>query len=213
MVSPVTYRRAFKVWFVDRWILVSSVAISMACGRRVELETSASSTSAPATEMSIVSAAASVKRPTEETCGDEHSGDVRDPTERVRRDPKTGRTITSVGQPLERNVERSTIATVLGDPSRYIGKPIVLEGDVVAMCSHRRAWYAIVDERGKTPFRIVTLPKFLVPKDAMGKRSRVTGVLEARENSEQMATHLAKDHGVKETRYATILRASGAEFF
>jgi hypothetical protein len=215
MLVPVAKRLEYSKIVLSFLGLVCVAASTTGCGRRVERgKPQASATAAVAPHAPTAAAKVAEKPPpaAEESCGLEHQGQIRDSAERVTRDPKTGRPVTQVGQALERKAKRTTLAALLQKPEEFEGKSVVVEGDVTAMCSHRRGWYAIVDESGKVPLRIVTAPQFLVPADAMGKRARAVGLLETREVSEQAANHLSRDHGLPEARRVITLRATGAEF-
>jgi hypothetical protein len=193
----------------------------MGCGRRVESDIAQAADTAKLSGVAIPSGGlAATARPTEpkkiqaeEGCGDDHASAIQDPVERIEKDQKTGQLRTKVGQAIDSLKQRISVSQALKNPMDYAQKEVIIEGEVTAMCSHRRAWYAIVDGSGKAPLRIVVAPQFLVPKDSMGKHSRVIGVLESNEVPEQTARHLSKDHGLPEDRRTTILRAKGAEFY
>jgi hypothetical protein len=197
-------------------LVCSAVVGVSACDRRAEPDPNqtAASTSA-ALHAAAPSAAAVGHKPEaseQEACGVDQSGTVRDSSERTVRDPKTGREVTQVGQSIDKATERTTLAAAMKEPEKLVGKTIVVEGDVKAMCTHRRGWFAIVDESSQVPLRIVAVPNFLVPANAIGKKSRAAGVLEIQELSPQAASHLSSDHGLPNSRRAVTLRASGAEF-
>jgi hypothetical protein len=206
---------------VTRIVFGLSVAATMGCGRRVESETEQAADTVKLSGVAVASAGlAATVDPTEpkkiraeEGCGDEHFGAIQEPVERIERDQKTGQIRTKVGQAIDSIKQRISVSQALKNPTAYAQKEVILEGEVTAMCSHRRAWYAIVDGSGKAPLRIIVAPQFLVPKDSMGKHSRVIGVLESNEIPEQTARHLSKDHGLPEDLRTTILRAKGAEFY
>jgi hypothetical protein len=202
-------------------IIGLSVATTTGCGRRVEFDNEQTGDTSQLSGVAVASAGlVATVRPNEpkkiqaeEGCGDEHHGAIQEPMERIEKDPKTGQIRTKVGQAFDLSKQRISVSQAINTPMDYAQKEVILEGEVTAMCSHRRAWYAIVDSSGKAPLRIIVAPHFLVPKDAMGKRSRVIGILESSEVPEQTARHLSKDHGLPEERRTTILRATGAEFY
>jgi hypothetical protein len=98
-------------------------------------------------------------------------------------------------------------------PEWYRDKSVKVEGKVVAMCGHRRGWFAIADSDPQNPpLRILTAPAFLVPVDAMGQRAIAEGIIEVREISEQAANHLAQGHGLPKNRKVILMQAKGARF-
>lgn len=191
--------------------MVGAAAATTGCGRRVEREQTPTTQATAVREVAATAAPSSQPVP-EESCGLMPAGQIRDPEERITRDPKTGRQVTAVGQGLERQAKATTLAQLMKMPEAFAGKQVAVEGDVTAMCSGRRGWYAVTDKSGTVPLRIITAPNFLVPKDAMTKRSRATGVLELSEVNEQAANHLSRAHGLPEARRSITLRATGAEF-
>jgi hypothetical protein len=138
---------------------------------------------------------------------------VRHPEERRTTDPATGRTVTAVGQALVAGVPQTSVKELLETPAQFVGKTVTIEGAVTAMCRHRRAWFAVVEAEGNTPLRVITVPNFRVPADAMGQRARTSGVVESVEVSPQTVSHLSKSHGLPAASRAVILRATGAEFY
>lgn len=125
----------------------------------------------------------------------------------------------SVGEALSGR-ERVTIAALDSNPEQYHGKSVRLEGEVTAMCHHRRLWFAVKDEgdaSGKY-VRVLTGPRFLVPEGAMGRKVRTEGTIEILEVPEAEARHHAKDHklgdpsAVQGPQKRIVLRATGAQF-
>jgi hypothetical protein len=113
-----------------------------------------------------------------------------------------------------------TVAELLSNPSQYVGRSVRLEGDVVGMCHHRRAWFALRDP-GATDqqyLRVVTAPAFLVPQGSMGSRATAEGKVDAVDVPAAMAKHYAADHKLGNADEVQgpvkqyILRATGAEF-
>ena len=119
-------------------------------------------------------------------------------------DPATGELVTLVGA----NVGAAEVvktADLLASPRDYVGKRVRLEGNVSAMCEHRRAWFTVqADDRSGRAVRVVAAPAFLVPAGSVGKRVRTEGVVE-------LAAQQAGSRGGTEDGNRVLLRATGAE--
>lgn len=226
-LPPVKNRLAYTGLVLRGSFLVCIIATTSGCGQRIERRSSeaelalssAATRVAPvaSTQMVAPIPAAVASKPgegaAEESCGVDHSAKIRDSGERVVKDPKTGKEITQVGQAFDAGVRPTKLNALLADPQPFVGKSVKVEGDVVAMCSHRRGWFAVVDETSKSPLRVVAVPNFLVPANAMGRHAKAVGVLDVQEVSERAMKHLARDHGLPEARQIVTLRATGAEFY
>jgi hypothetical protein len=112
-----------------------------------------------------------------------------------------------------------TVADLLAHPETYAGKAVRLEGNVTAMCTHERAWFAVQDNDRSGHFvRVSTTPAFLVPQDAIGKRARTEGVVEVVDANASQSEHLAKEHQLaagqdsSASGKSVTVRARGAEF-
>lgn len=116
--------------------------------------------------------------------------------------------------------ELTTVEAMLADPKAYEGKAVRVEGDVSAMCKHRRGWFSVVagDKSGQS-LRVLAAPAFLVPPESVGKLARAEGVVELVEMSKKHSEHITGEHGIElpgteeEGKvYQPVLRATGAEF-
>ncbi len=113
-----------------------------------------------------------------------------------------------------------SVAAVLDAPDSFVGKTVRLEGDVTAMCHHRRAWFAIQDDgaRDGRYMRVMTAPGFLVPAGSIGRRARTEGRIDVIEVPAAAARHFAAEHAlgdasaVRGAERRVVLRATGAEF-
>ena len=150
-------------------------------------------------------------------CGDEPSAEGASDVVQERTDP-TGRKVQHVGGELG-DAELVTIEDVLTTPDKFAGKVVRLEGNVTAMCTGSRAWFALVgQDQSGTALRAITAPAFLVPAGSIGKQVRVEGKVEVTELSAKMAKHLADGHklppakGEAEQRQV-VLRATVAQFY
>lgn len=114
-----------------------------------------------------------------------------------------------------------TVKQLLEKPDEYTGKNVRIEGNVTAMCHHRRVWFTVQDpgDRTGSNVRVTAWPAFLTPSDAMGKQVRVEGSVLITQTSPTFARHLADSHKVGqpptdgEPVKTVTLRASGAEFY
>lgn len=131
-------------------------------------------------------------------------------------DPATGRELQRVGASL-RGAIPVAVPDLLARPETHVGETIRIEGDVAAMCHHRRAWFALQqagDRRGRT-VRVVGAPAFLVPAGSVGRRARAEGTVELIDVPAPARAHLATEHGLEEPpppARVVVLRATGAEF-
>jgi hypothetical protein len=94
-----------------------------------------------------------------------------------------------------------------------------LSGKVIAMCHHKRDWFALVPESGTGGnVRVLTGPVFKVPEDAIGKQASAEGTVGVVEISERVARHFAEEHQLGNPAtiagplQQVVVRATGAEF-
>lgn len=112
------------------------------------------------------------------------------------------------------------VSDLLANPAGYAGKTVALEGDVSAMCTHERAWFAVAaDDQSGRFVRVMTAPTFLVPAGSVGLTARTEGTVEVVEVAADHARHLAGEHqlgdpsAIKDNLQQVIVRARGAEFY
>jgi hypothetical protein len=142
----------------------------------------------------------------------DHSQPIRDTNESNVTDPATGKTVTRVGMLASAGAEQVKLADLLAKPEQYVGRTLHVEGPVTHMCTHRRAWFALGVDNGNT-LRVLAAPRFLVPANAIGRLARVDGTLEMREIPDNVAKHVAEEHGLTTpVRRVALFNASGAEF-
>ncbi len=172
--------------------------------------------------------ATSQGQPAPSGCGDEKSGagcgcgaEVRsaDATVLERRHPSNGARVSVVGTAIG-SAPLVSIAALLNDPSSYQGKTVRVEGDVSAMCHHRRAWFSVQPEgaRDGSHIRVLTVPTFLVPPGSVGRKARAEGRVELVEVPASARRHYEAEHGLQHAHGSgapgrqIVLRAFGAEF-
>lgn len=156
-----------------------------------------------------------------EGCAGEHGTEpIAHPNETTTKDPATGASVTVVGAALA-GTEVVRVKDLLEKPEAYAGKTVRLEGNVSAMCTHRRGWFAVVDDGDRTGavVRVLTAPAFLVPDGSIGRKARTEGTVEVQEVPAAAARHYAQDHKVGDgpaegaaTIKQVVVRANGAEF-
>lgn len=130
------------------------------------------------------------------SCAAATAGEVPD-SPVVTKDPATGASMTTVGAKLS-GLRAVKVADLLAKPQDYAGQKVRVEGNVSAMCGHRRAWFAVQSEdRSGSAVRVFAAPSFLVPAGSVGKKARTEGVVEVAQVG--AGTRI-------------MLRATGAEF-
>ncbi len=150
-------------------------------------------------------------------CGEDH-GAATDDTVATATDPDTGKPMQLIGAKLT-GVEVVKIADLAARPEDFAGKTVRVEGDVLGMCQHKRAWFSMQDEGDRSGgfVRVITGPKFLVPAGSVGKKARAEGTVEVIEVPAGRAKYFAKSHNMGDPEKITgpvkraIIRANGAE--
>ena len=208
----------------SRALLVLAVVCAVAACRSSEQKEMKPATAPAATNATPVAVAHEKKAPAGEDCGGETPSDPATADKKtVTTDPTTGETVVAVGNKLAA-AQTVKVADVLARPEEFAGKTIRLEGNVSAMCTHRRAWFALQSEDKSGAFvRIIGAPTFLVPEGSIGKKARTEGVVELVEVPAETQEHFAKEHQLDNeagkaaappagpTKTA-VLKATGAEF-
>jgi hypothetical protein len=203
--------------------LAAFVVVSLALGacQAPPSESEAKPELSSATTAVAVAANAPNAAPHEEPAGGcaDHRSEGADDHPTVTKDPATGATMTTAGQKLS-GAKTVTVKELVENPDAFSGKTVRVEGNVNAMCHHRRGWFSVQDEgeRGRIVVRVITTPAFLVPAGSIGKKARAEGKVEVIEVPESEAKHFATGHGIGEADEVrgpvknVIVRATGAEF-
>ena len=152
-------------------------------------------------------------------CGENLGGTNKLENPKLEERQEGGKTIVHAGNVFA-GVETVKVSELVAKPDAYAGKTIRLEGDITAMCHHKRAWFAMAaEDRSGRNVRVVTVPTFLVPPKSIGKRAVIEGKVEVVEVPEARAKHLAEEHKLREPGAITgplkepLVRATGADFF
>lgn len=87
------------------------------------------------------------------------------------------------------------VADIYNDTSAYVGKTVVLKGNMSELCRTGGCWTVLSD--GTNNIRALTLHKFIMPKemDITGKVAVVEGVFSIKEITEEQAKHFAEESG------------------
>lgn len=130
----------------------------------------------------------------------------------------TGGEETLVGGKLT-GAPRVKVAELMDKPDEHVGKLVALEGNVGAMCHHRKLWFSVIDDDTGRQIRVITAPAFITPEDSIGRKVRVEGVVEKIEIPAARAKHIAKEHKTADpdkitgdVHHEPILRGKGAVF-
>jgi len=136
----------------------------------------------------------------------------------IERTDEQGRKVLHAGKEFSK-APLVSVAELLSKPDDYMGKVVQVEGDVSAMCTHKRGWMAVVaDDKSGKNLRILTAPTFLVPAESIGKTARAEGKIDVIEVPAEMATHLSSEHKLDKPQekdgkvQQVVMHATGADF-
>ena len=139
-------------------------------------------------------------------------------TETVATDTPDGGKVTHGGGTFA-EVPEVSVTELVANPDKYAGQQVQVVGDVSAMCHHRRGWFAVAAADGSgAQIRVITMPAFLVPQEAIGTKARAQGKVEVVEVDPRFARHLSADHGLPAAEKPAapvkrvVLRAAAADF-
>ncbi|MGE5496857.1 MAG: DUF4920 domain-containing protein [Syntrophothermus sp.] len=98
--------------------------------------------------------------------------------------------------------EKTKISTILADPQKYVGKKVLVEGTVMAVCEKRGCWMELASDKKFQKMKVkVNDGEIVFPLEASGKTALVEGtVYEIKQTQEQAieaAKHEAEEHGKK----------------
>ncbi len=196
-----------------------AVALVLGCQAPPEQESKPAAASAAVSPEKTGDKASAKEHDTHEGCSDDHGKAGTDDTVRKGKDPKSGADMVMVGKDLG-GLEPVSVKDLLAKSDDYAGKTVRVEGDVNAMCHHRRGWFSVQDEGDRTGafVRILTNPSFLVPAGSIGKKARAEGTVDVIEESAAAAKHYAEGHKIGDPSKIdgpikrVVIRATGAEF-
>jgi hypothetical protein len=103
-----------------------------------------------------------------------------------------------LGKPLTLK-QATPIASLAGEPEKYVGKTVQAEGKVTEVCQNMGCWMVLVDNAGKSVRLKVKDGEIVFPKDAVGKIAVAEGrwvKLElTKEQAIARAKHEAEENG------------------
>ncbi len=105
------------------------------------------------------------------------------------------------GQPLTLK-HVTNVADILESPDSYVDKKVLIEGTVVAVCSHRGCWMDIAAKKAFKQIRVKVADGDIVfPLSAKGREALVEGMVErlhfSREDIIRWRRHQAEQHGTE----------------
>jgi len=98
--------------------------------------------------------------------------------------------------------EKTKISAILANPQKFVGKNVLVEGTVVAVCEKRGCWIELASDEKFQKIKIkVKDGEIIFPMEESGKTALVEGtVYEIKMTKEQaleQAKHEAEEHGTK----------------
>lgn len=84
-------------------------------------------------------------------------------------------------------VIKVSFTDLIANPQDFDGKIIQLDGNISEVCQSAGCWALITD--GTNEVRIVTMHKFLLPKDCASSNTKVEGTFKVKEITEEQAKH------------------------
>ena len=113
------------------------------------------------------------------------------------------------GAPIDPAVPEVALAELIAKPDPYAGKPIRTQGTVHRVCQAAGCWMELKDDSsGQTVRAPMAGHAFFVPKDCMGKRADIQGIVELRPLTAEHKAHL-EGEGATETASLLSISATG----
>jgi hypothetical protein len=106
--------------------------------------------------------------------------------------------VKTYGQPLA-EAKPIPVATLVGKPDDFAGKPVTVEGTVRAACTNKGCWLELAESaktcEGAPPGCRVTFKDygFFIPTNSAGSRARVQGTFELATVSAPRVRHLEQE--------------------
>jgi hypothetical protein len=97
--------------------------------------------------------------------------------------------------------EVTPVADILGNPEKYDGKQVLVEGKVGDVCKKMGCWMMLTGEGKVESIRVkVKDGEIVFPQDARGRMARVQGVVSVRTMTKEQliaqGEHMAEEQGV-----------------
>ncbi len=98
--------------------------------------------------------------------------------------------------------EKTKISAILAEPQKYLGKTVLVEGTVVAVCKKRGCWIDLASDKKFQQIKIkVNDGEIIFPMEESGKTALVEGTVYeikmTKEEALEKAKHQAEEHGTK----------------
>ena len=96
--------------------------------------------------------------------------------------------------------EKTKISTILEKPKDFVGKKVLVEGNIVGVCEKRGCWIELASDKPYQKIKVkVNDGEIVFPMEELGKTALVEGeVYEIKQTKEQalkQAKHEAEEHG------------------
>ena len=96
------------------------------------------------------------------------------------------------------NSEKVSLNTVLKDPSKFVGKSVLVEGVVVRSCKSEGCWAEVAENKDSKSIRIKMKDhQFFIPLQSAGATARVEGTVQVKTLSKEQVDHMINDDGAK----------------
>lgn len=93
--------------------------------------------------------------------------------------------------------EKTEISAIMSSPEEYLGKKVLVEGEIVSVCQHMGCWMEVANEDGEKIKVKVKDGEIVFPKDGAGRRALVEGEIYKIELDEEEAKdyyeHMAEE--------------------
>lgn len=129
----------------------------------------------------------------------------------------------SFGEPMNPDLEPTSIASIVGDPDAWVGKQVRVAGEVSGVCTRQGCWMDLASADDATIRVKVDDGVIVFPEDAVGKQAVAEGAVEIldmdKDRYEAWIRHVAEEEGrdydpaeIGEPPYRIVrIRGIGAE--
>ena len=105
------------------------------------------------------------------------------------------------GKPLTLK-EKTKVSVILANPKNFVGKKVLVEGTIIAVCAKRGCWMELASDK---PFQKIKVKvndgEIVFPMEAKGKKALLEGeiyeITYTKEEAIEHAQHLAEEAGKK----------------
>ncbi|CAN5701976.1 hypothetical protein BH24ACI2_BH24ACI2_04310 [soil metagenome] len=101
------------------------------------------------------------------------------------------------GAPIS-NAKKVSLARVLKEPNKYVGKNILVEGVIVRSCKIEGCWMELTPSKDAQSVRVKFKDHaFFIPLDSAGMNAKAEGVFSIKTLSKKEVDHLMNEDGAK----------------